>query len=118
MGEVVCIEGNPVWADSDDKGRMDGCCCQDLPAVTNGCCKDETSKTLENSDVVTHRYECVCTCVYFTCACLRTPVTVWVNETEGAFMCTCTGVSQAAWCQPRLWPCKMGECWEIDLGSV
>lgn len=39
---------------------MDRCCCQDLSAVTNGSCKDEASKTLENSDVVNHQYECVC----------------------------------------------------------
>lgn len=39
---------------------MDRCCCQDLSAVTNGCRKDEASKTLENSDVVNHRLECVC----------------------------------------------------------
>lgn len=61
---------------------MDRCCCQDLSAVTNGCCKDEASKTLENSDVVNHRYECGCTCVHLMCACLCALVTVWVNETE------------------------------------
>lgn len=62
---------------SEDKGRMDRCCCQDLSAVTNGCCKDEASKTLENSDVVNHRYECVRVhCVCFICACLCALVAV------------------------------------------
>ncbi len=48
---------------------MDRCCCQDLSAVTNGCCTDEASKTLENSDVVNHWYEFVCAhqCVFYMC---------------------------------------------------
>lgn len=52
---------------SEDKGRMDRCCCQDLSAVTNGCCKDEASKTLENSDVVNHRCVRTYMCVFFMC---------------------------------------------------
>ena len=81
-----CWGKQSVGWQSEDKGRMDRCCCQDLSAVTNGCCKDEASKTLENSDVVNHRYECVCVCVCgcvcFICACLCALVTVWVNERE------------------------------------
>lgn len=60
-GEAVRVrrEHSVGWQ-GEDKGRMDRCCCQDLSAVTNGCRKDEASKTLENSDVVNHRLECVC----------------------------------------------------------
>lgn len=120
------FERNSVGWRSEDKGRMDRCWCQDLSAVTNGCCKDEASKTLENSDVVNHRYECarVCLCVWFVCARLCFLATVWVTERESvcvrAYVCVCLriGVSQVARCQPWQRPSKMGEWWEIDLGGV
>lgn len=58
----------PVWADGARlKVWMDRCCCQDLSAKTNGCCKDEASNTLENSKVVNHQPACVCVwmkCMY------------------------------------------------------
>lgn len=73
-----------------DKGRMDRCCCQDLSAVTNGCCKDEASKTLENSDVVNHWCERVCV---FHVPCLCALVTV--GEGERKPVCIRTGVSLA-----------------------
>lgn len=89
-----------------DKTRMDRRCCQDLSVVTNGCSKDEASKTLENSDVVNHQQECVHLCVFYMCQ-----VNDWKER-------TCRGVSQAARCQSWQRPSPMGECWEIDLAGV
>ena len=65
-------EKQSVGWHGEDGGGMDRCCCQDLSAVTNGCGKDEASKTLENSDVVNHRYErvCVCACVFYVPVCV------------------------------------------------
>lgn len=103
----------------EDKGRMDGCCCQDLSAVTNGCCKDEASKTLENSDVVNHRYECVCVhlCVFYMClsVCFSDCVGEWKRKCVCACIKVCPKLQGA---KPWQGPSKMGECWEIDLGGV
>lgn len=87
-----CWGKQSVGWQSEDKGRMDRCCCQDLSAVTNGCCKDEASKTLENSDVVNHRYECVCVCarlcVFYMClsVCFSDCVGEWKRK------CVCVHV--------------------------
>lgn len=63
--EKVGFEGNSVGRQSKDKGRMDRSCCQDLSAVTNGCCEDEASKTLENSDVVILWNVCLHLCAFY-----------------------------------------------------
>lgn len=103
VGEVA-VESNGVGCWSESKGRMDRCCCQDLSVKTNGCCKDEASKTLENSDVVNHRpfslHLCVCVC----------HVRV-VERVCGWMKCVYR-------CGSRLRPSHMGQCWEIDFGGL
>lgn len=62
--------------------------------MTNGCRKDEASKTLENSDVVNHRLECVCARARFSMcggalAAEWKPVCVCVCVTAPVFVCAC-----------------------------
>lgn len=105
-GEVgeVAVESNGVGCWSESKGRVDRCCCQDLSVKTNGCCKDEASKTLENSDVVNHRPFCLHRCV---CVChVRL-----VQRARG-------WMKYMYRCGSRLRPSHMGQCWEIDFGGL
>lgn len=105
-GEVgeVAVESNGVGCWSEGKGRVDRCCCQDLSVKTNGCCKDEASKTLENSDVVNHRPFCVHLCV---CVC-------HVRLVQRA----CGWMKCMYRCGSRLRPSHMGQCWEIDFSGL
>lgn len=104
VGEVA-VENNGVGCQSEGKGRKDRCCCQDLSVKTNGCCKDEASKTLENSDVVNRRPVCLHLSVCHV-------VPMWV------FWRVCGWMKCMYRCGPWLLPFHMGECWEIDFGGL